>query len=430
MKRRLDVGTVIVLMLLVATVTWLVAQWQTTEAYNRQIERTMRESKEFEKVKRAKEYIESSFVGSWDEEKLLDGAVRGMMASLGDQWSGYLNAEDFQDHKASMDNRFVGIGVSVMYDHDTGGICIVEVYNNSPALDADLRALDIIVSVNGLPVSGMEYLVAVETVRGEANTPVMIGIYRPSDDRTFEIELIRREVNVESVRSRILEGDIGYIRIRNFERGTDIAFSEAVTNLRLAGVRGIIFDVRNNPGGLKQVMLPMLNLVLPEGLVMFQSREKGGQMQQEISEGEGIELPMMVIINDRSYSAAEFFAAALKEHGLAELAGEPTTGKGYAQVPIELPDGSGIILSTAEYFTPMGVSLADAEGLTPDYTVRLTEEEAAMFYVLEPGEDRQIVRAYDVLMRKAGAIEAASDTGDGGDAGGDAGGGEGDAGDN
>jgi len=409
-------------MLLVATVTWLVAQWQTTEAYNRQIERTMRLSKEFEKVKQAKEYIESVFIGSWDEEKLLDGAVRGMMESLGDRWSGYLSAEDFQNRKASSDNKFVGIGVSVSatHDHDTGGISIIEVYSDSPAFDAGLMAMDIIISVDGDPIAEMEYLLAVDAIRGEANTPVMIGIYRPSERREFTAEMIRREVIVESVRSRILEGNIGYVRIRNFERGTEIAFTEAVANLQLAGVKGIIFDVRNNRGGRKDTMLPMLELILPEGSVIFQSREKGSEMKQEIA-GEGsIDLPMMVIINENSYSAAEFFAAALREYGFAELVGEPTTGKGYAQIEIELSDGSGIILSASEYFTPRGINLADTNGLDPDYFIKFTDEEAARIFTLEPGEDRQIIKAYEELLKKTEAIEAAAATAEeAGDAGSD-----------
>jgi carboxyl-terminal processing protease len=159
MKRKFDLGTVIVLMLLVATVTWLVAQWQTTEAYNRQIERTMRLSKEFEKVKQAKEYIESVFIGSWDEEKLLDGAVRGMMESLDDKWSGYLSAEDFQSKKEVSSNRFVGIGVTVTYDHDTSNIIVVDVYSGSPAFDAGIMVQDIIaLTVCRLPTWNMCWL--------------------------------------------------------------------------------------------------------------------------------------------------------------------------------------------------------------------------------------------------------------------------------
>jgi carboxyl-terminal processing protease len=414
MKRKFDLGTVIVLMMLVATVTWLVAQWQTTERYNSQIERTMRQSKEFEKVKQAKDYIESVFIGSWDEEKLLDGAVRGMMESLDDKWSGYLSAEDFQNRKASSNNKSVGIGVSAFPDEETGGILVVDVHGDSPAFEAGIMAQDLIIGVDGESIIDMEYILAVDAIRGEANTPVMIEIYRPSVNREITFEMIRREYTVESVRSRILEGNVGYIRVRNFDKGTEIAFVEAIANLRLADVRGIIFDMRNNPGGSKEVMLMMLDQIIPEGRVMFQSRRKGTDMRQDIS-GEGsIDLPMMVIINGNSYSAAEFFAAALREYGFAELVGEPTTGKGLMQIEIELLDGSGIFLSAGEYFTPRGVSLADTEGLRPDYFIKFSDEEAARFFTFEPGEDRQIIRAYNELLRKIEIFEAREASGDAG----------------
>ena len=403
MKRKIDLGAVIVLMLLVATVTWLVALWQTTEAYNSQIEKILRVAEEFKKIEQIKEYIETAYVGSWDEEKLLDGAAGGMMDSLGDKWSGYLNYEDYQSYKDSRENRVVGIGVSATRDDETGGILITEVYGDSPAFDANLLPLDIIITVDGESLRNMAYEQAVERIRGDAGTVVNLEIYRPSTDETFKRDITRREVQIESVRSRILEGGIGYIRIRNFDKGTDAKFVEAVTNLMMADVRGFIFDVRNNPGGAKEVMLPMLDMLLPEG-VLFQYRDKGGEMIKDMSDANSVDLPMIVIINENSYSAAEFFAAALKEYDYAELVGRPTTGKGFGQSPIELSDGSGIILSTIEYFTPNGVSLADV-GIKPDYSVVLTDDEAARFHVMEPSEDRQIVKAYDVLNVKIEKLE-------------------------
>lgn len=406
MKRKLDLGAVIVLMLLVATVTWLVAQWQTTEVYNKQIEKTLRTAEEFKKVKQAKEYIESAFIGSWDEEKLLDGATRGMLESLGDQWSVYLNAEDFQELKASGENKYVGIGIEPTLDEETGGVRVTYVNNDTPAQEAGLMISDIIIGIDGEEVADMEYPMAIEKIRGEVNTIVKLEILRPSTNRTFTAELVRKELVAESIRARVLEGNIGYIRIRNFDTGTDVAFINAVTELQIAGVKGIIFDVRNNLGGRLDVMSPMLNTLLPE-CVLFQSRDKSGKADIRESDANSVELPMMVLINENSYSAAEYFAAVLKEYEYAELVGQPTTGKGYAQVQIELIDGSGLVLSTAEYFTPKGVSLAET-GLAPDYSVALTSEQTARFYSLEPNEDPQIIKAYEVLTAKVTAAEEAA----------------------
>lgn len=405
MKRKLDLGAVIVLMLLVATVTWLIAQWQTTEAYNKQIERTLRVEEEFKKVKQAKEYIESNFIGSWDEEKLLDGATRGMIESLDDQWSVYLDAENFQKLKDSGNNKYVGIGIDTTLDDETGGIRVTYVNKDSPAQEAGFMVSDIIIGIDGEKVADMEYPLAIEKVRGEANTVVKLEIYRPSTKNTFTAELVRKELAVEGIRSRVLEGNIGYIRIRNFDTGTDVAFNNAVAELQIAGVKGIIFDVRNNLGGMLEVMAPILDTLLPE-CVLFQSRDKSGKPDIRESDANSIELPMMVLINENSYSAAEYFAAVLKEYEYAELVGQPTTGKGYAQVRIDLIDGSGLILSTAEYFTPKGVSLAET-GLKPDYSVALTNEQTARFYSLEPNEDPQVIKAYEVLMAKITAAEEA-----------------------
>ncbi len=398
MKKKLDIGAVIALMLCVATVTALMTQWQITNHYNQQLEATNRVEREIAKFKEAKAYIEKAYVGSWDEEKLLDGATSGMVQSLGDRWSSYLNVEDFQTYLNSSDNQFVGIGVSATYHEESRGIQVTEVYPKSPAFEAGIQPMDIIVAVDGTKVADQDYYVARDNIGGAENTMVALEVYRPSTKVTLNLEIYRRKVQIESVRSQILDGNIGLVRIRNFDTGTDLAFVEAVKNLQAANVSGIIFDVRSNPGGALKVMLPMLDMLLPEG-TLITLREKSGNEEVFTSNAEQINLPMCVVVNENSYSAAEFFAAALREYQKAEIVGQPTSGKGYAQVPIKLSDGSGIILSTNEYFTPSGKSLADV-GLTPDYLVSLTEEQARQTHVLAPEEDAQLLKAIEVISRQ------------------------------
>ncbi|MCL2084042.1 MAG: S41 family peptidase [Oscillospiraceae bacterium] len=396
MRKKLDIGAVLALMICTAAITFVITHAVITERYNRDLEDSYRLTNELAKFIEAKNYIENSYVGSWDEEKLLDGATRGLVESLDDRWSSYLSVDDFQFYSGSDSNSYVGIGVMYAYHEETGGIQVTEVYPDLPASRAGMKPMDIIVGVDGAAVSSMDYLIAAELIRGVANTMVTLDVYRPSADETLQYEILRSSVRIDAVRATLLENDIGLIRIRNFDTGADIDFAECIENLTAAGVKGLVFDVRSNPGGKLNVMLPMLDILLPEGRLIT-LREKSGKEDAYESGPDEIRMPMAVVINEHSYSAAEFFAAALKEYDKAVLVGQSTTGKGYSQVNIPLSDGSGLILSTSEYFTPNGKSLADEGGLMPDYPVELTGDQAASVNTLQPLDDPQIARAVQVV---------------------------------
>ena len=394
MNRKLDIGAVLALMVCTAAITFVMTQWVVTNQYNEELVDSYRQLSELVKFIEAKNHIENLFVGSWDEEKLLDGATRGMVESLGDRWSMYLNAEDFQYLSSSDNSPYVGIGVMTVR-HEMG-IKIIEVYAGSPAEKAGIKPQDIIVGVDGGEVISMDYPVAVERVGGAANTKVTLDVFRPSTLETLQYELTRSSVHAQAVTAELLDGDIGVVRIKHFDTGADIDFAECIINLVEAGAKGIVFDVRGNPGGKLDVMLPMLDMLLPEGKLIT-LENKAGEPTVYTSDADEVRMPMAVVMNEYSCSAAEFFAAALKEYDKAVLVGRQTTGKGYSQVNIPLRDGSGLVLSTSEYFTPKGRSLAAEGGLTPDYPVDLTAEQSAAIHTVPHMEDPQIARAVQVV---------------------------------
>lgn len=399
MKKRFTLGTVLALMLLVAVATAVVAYTMAFNNFNDRLEEFSIQRQENSKFLKAQEIIEKNFVGGYDKDKMVDGAIGGMVGSLGDQYSRYLSADDYEVYKRENSNRYAGIGVAVVM-HEEGDILITEVYDNSPAQECGIRLLDRIVAVDGQRTADMGYQVAVAAVGGEPNTKVTLTVLHP-DGETEDITVARRLMEVRAVSSEILAGEnIGLVRIRNFDANVDRDFIEAVTRLIDAGVDGLIFDVRYNPGGQLDVMCPMLDMLLPEG-TLITLRDKSGLVTPRTSDENEVDLPMAVLVNEHSYSAAEFFAAALRDFDKAKLIGTATTGKGYAQQPIPLEDGSAVILSVAEYFTPKGESLSGV-GLEPDYTVGMTETETKNFYSLTHEQDKQLQKAIEILMGQIG----------------------------
>ncbi|MDR1157726.1 MAG: S41 family peptidase [Oscillospiraceae bacterium] len=397
MKKRFTLSTVLALMLLVAAAAALIGYNRASVQLKEQLEVFQAQKEELSKLIAAREIIQDQFVGQVDRVRLYDSAIDGMVRSLDDQYSHYLSAEEYARYQRAADNRYVGIGVTAA-QHPEGDILVLEVYEDSPAEESGIKAFDRIVEVEGAPVIEMGFEMAVGAIGGAENTQVRLTILRPDGTRT-EVSPTRRAVGLRAVSSEILAGqDIGLVRIRNFESGVDRDFREAVARLQGAGVRALIFDVRFNPGGQLDVMRPMLDLLLPEG-TLITLRAKDGTEHVFTSEPGEVDLPMAVLVNGYSYSAAEFFAAALREYDKAVVVGEPTTGKGYAQRTIPLEDQSAIILSIVEYFTPQGRSLSGV-GLTPDDVVALSEEENRNFYTLPLEQDRQLQRAIGVLTQQ------------------------------
>ena len=403
MKKR-QITTTAALMLLTAAVTYAGTLYSVEREYDEKLDNFNTQEQEYARITEVRKYIDNYYINDYDRNKLIDGALYGMVAFLGDKWSYYLDPEQFASFNNSLESRMVGIGINAAYDYDTGGILIFEVFEGSPAEKAGLRPLDIITHVDGVAVGETGFDAAVNKVRGEQGTAVRLTVRKADTGKTVDTSIIRQSIDIESVKARIIDNNIGYIKIRSFDSNVDKPFEEALKNLLKANVSGIVFDVRNNPGGTMQSLVNILDLLLPEGRIISE-KNKNGDMKEYTSDANEVKLPMAVLINEYSISAAEFFAASLQEYGKATIVGTPTTGKGSAQKPIALEGGGGLILSTSKYYTAKGVSLAETGGIKPDTEVPLTQDEIKRFYKLTETEDRQLQAAIGAIKNKIGSLK-------------------------
>ena len=346
-----------------------------------------------QKVAQAAGVIDTVFVGEHDETQMGDAAVSAMIASLGDRWSYYISAEDYAAYEAQMTNSYVGIGITIQTQMEEQGLLVVDVTPGGPAQTAGIQAGDILTAVEGQPVVELGREQTVAQVRGEPGTEVQLTLLRGTE--SYTCAPVREKVQEIVVESKQLAGDVGYIAIDNFDLNSAEQTIAAIDALVDAGVKSLLFDVRNNPGGMKDELVEILDYLLPDGQPVFTSKSYTGQTVTDYTEdGHAVDLPMAVLVNADSYSAAEFFAAALQELGAAQVVGEPTVGKGYFQITYPLSDGSAIAISSGEYFTPSGVSLANV-GITPDEVVVLSDEANSALYLgaLSEADDTQLQAA-------------------------------------
>ena len=351
-----------------------------------------------DKLAEAAEVIRNNFIGDYEESAMTDAAIDAMVASLDDRWSYYMTAEEMAAYLNSQNNQYGGIGI-VLREVD-GSAMVYKVYAHSAAGEAGVPVGSRFLTVGEEDVSGQGVDPVASRIRADiAQGLVRLTVLSPEGER-LSFELVPGEVYTEPVSSRVLPSGLGYVRVENFEGRSAGEAIAAVEELLNRQVPGIIFDMRQNPGGLLSELLQLLDYLLPEGK-LFISRHMDGSEEVDTSDAACVELPMAVLVDGDTYSAAEFFAAALREYGWARLVGTQTSGKGYAQITVPLSDGSAIHISHMAYFTPSGVSLAGV-GLTPDVVVELGEEERSELYysLLEDEEDTQLRAAEALLLEK------------------------------
>lgn len=308
------------------------------------------------------------YVDGYDTDKLGDYLAQAAVAATGDRWSYYVSAEDYDAFVESNENAYVGIGVTVESSDDlTDGVQITKVTPNSPAEEAGIEADDRIYAVEGETVESLGLDETKNRIRGEEGTEVTLTILR--GEKKFDVTVKRASVEVEVVKYSMLDGSIGYIKINNFEANSADRTIEAIDALREQGAKALVFDLRFNPGGRKDELVRVLDELLPEG-PLFRSVDYKGNESVDYSDADCVELPMAVLVNGDSYSAAEFFAAALQEYDWATVVGTKTCGKANYQQTFRLSDGSAVAVSTGHYQTPHGVTLANV-GVTPDEIVEV-----------------------------------------------------------
>ncbi|MDR1131304.1 MAG: PDZ domain-containing protein, partial [Oscillospiraceae bacterium] len=298
-------------------------------------------------------------------------------------------------------NSYTGIGVTIAQDDDSGLFRVIGVLEDSPARQAGVEIGDLLCAVDGRALDGLASA-EVKEIIAEKQGKVFDLTLRAQDGSERTVTVSTATLKTEPVKYELLDSGIGDVKIKNFETGAGEGIISAVDALAEQGARGILFDVRNNPGGLLNELIEALDHILPEGDI-FISADKSGNENVKSSDADCVELPMAVLMNENSYSAAEFFAAALSEYGWAELVGAHTTGKARSQINLVLIDGSAVHLSTNSYLTPNRIDLAEAGGLAPDVPAALGEEDAAKLAsgALAYEDDAQLQAALRGL--KAGA---------------------------
>ena len=352
------------------------------------------------KLDEIKAYIDHYYVGEYTDKELYDGAAAGMISGTGDRWSYYIPADQYAEYEEQMQNAYVGIGVTITTPESGEGLLVQKVEPSGGAAEAGIQVGDIIIQVEDQDAAALGADGAAILIKGAEGSQVSVVVLRGEEKLTFTVT--RKLIQVQVAAYQMLENNVGLITIANFD---DRCFEEtktAIETLRQQGAQALIFDVRFNPGGYRHELEHLLDYLLPEGAI-FHAVAYNGEEDKTMSDAACLEMPMAVLINEDSYSAAELFAAALQEYEWAKVVGTPTTGKGYFQSVFNLSDGSAMNLSIGKYYTPVkGISLAEVGGLQPDLIQEVDEETYYQIYSgqLDPKEDPQIQAAIQLLLQK------------------------------
>lgn len=326
----------------------------------------------------AKAYVEiekiinENYIGNVDDDTLFNAAASAMVRSIDDKWSYYMSPEEYAAYKLTSANEYAGIGISVK-QNDSGDFEIFAVDAGTPAETAGLTVGQLIVSVDGQTVENMTLSELQELIRSKLNKdfPMVVSDKKGNE---VNVNVACEIIYKDPVSSRMLDGNIGYIKIDNFEAGSSEGAVNAIEKLVAEGARAFIFDVRNNPGGLLSELVSLLDYLLPDG-DLFISVDKQGNETVKTSDKVCLSGKMAVLVNANTYSAAEFFAAALQEYDWATIVGEHTTGKARSQITLELSNGGAVHISTHKYLTPNRVDLSETGGIKPDVEAVNTNED-------------------------------------------------------
>lgn len=397
-KHSVRIGTALMLMLLAATVTFIITFVLSTEYYAQRLEGLEQMENRYAKLRSVSEIVEKYFIADYDETEAVESALAGYVDGLGDYWSTYYTAEETARIAEDNANSYVGIGVTYSTEEETR-FQIVSVVEGGPADQAGMQAGDTITFVEDVDVSTLEKASDIAgLVKGERGTVVNLSVDREGERINFSI--IRDQIKTYSVSGHMVGDDVGYIAISDFDSDVDEEFLSMLEELTGQGAKAFVFDVRNNPGGYLEVMRAMLDRLLPEGIVIT-TVDKQGRETPYTSDADCIEAPMAVLVNGSSISAAEFFAAALQEYEVATVVGSKTSGKGYSQQTFLLNDGSSVHISTTRYYTPKGRSLAET-GISPDLEVDMTDadRQQLLYGRLAEEDDGQLQAAVALVSRQ------------------------------
>ncbi len=392
MNKKISVGTSVALMTIAAAVAVAITMVFSASIFNSKLSSINERQAIYEKITEINKIVRENYNGEIDETELLDNISAGFAFGIGDAYAQYYTAQEYSELKDDINGKVVGIGVSCVKDTE-GYARIVSVFPDSPAEITGLMKGDQIVKVAGIDVL-TQYSDAINALKGDAGAAVVITYRRAGEDT--EVEVTRRKVTVPSVESEMLDGDIAYIKITEFSSSTVSQFESAVGAALDKKAKGIIFDIRNNGGGTVKSAAQMIDTIVPEGPVISSTDKNGESKVVYSSDSADVDLPMVVLVNKNTASAAELFAAALRDYEKAKLVGSITYGKGVMQDIYPLSDGSAIKITTAQFNPPTSENF-DGVGLKPDFVVDLTAEQEKLWYELDSTTDSQLIKALSVV---------------------------------
>ncbi|MGN0182531.1 MAG: S41 family peptidase [Candidatus Ornithomonoglobus sp.] len=351
-------------------------------------------------------YLKNNYLyDDYDEEQMADDAVAAYVEALDEPYTHYYSAEEFDSYLSGVEDSYVGIGVVISVEDESDRIIIISPTEDSPAYEAGLLPGDYIIAVNGTEYSGEQMDECVSAIKsGKEGTTVTVTVEHDGEKKDYDI--VRREISANSVKSEMLDNNVGYVRITGFntnESGSDkntfSEFKEHVDALREQGMEKMVIDLRDNPGGVLDVVCDIADYLLPEGIITYTETKKGKREEYK-SDSNELDIPMAVLINGNSASASEILTGALKDYGRAVVVGENSFGKGIVQSVYPFYDGSGMSMTIAKYYTPSGVCIHGI-GIEPDYEVKLPEEYKDYYASSVPHEDdTQLKKALEVLENK------------------------------
>lgn len=354
---------------------------------------TVFKSEENQKMELLNSLIDRYYIGDVDETDLSEGVYKGYIEGLGDPYSVYYDEEETKQMSESLSGEFGGVGALMSQDRETGVITVLQVYDGSPAQEAGMRDGDTLYKVEGEEVTGEDLSDVVSKVKGEKGTQVTLTVLRADTGEEEELTITRDTIEAQTVSCEMKEGNVGYIRITEFDTVTYEQYKEALEDLEDQGMERLIVDLRSNPGGNLDTVCDILDLMLPEGLIVY-TEDKNGEREEYTSDEENqFDKPLVVMMNGYSASASEIFAGAIQDYGLGQIVGTQSYGKGVVQSVFDLQDGTSVKLTIAEYFTPNGRSI-DGEGITPDVEVEYQYDEN------NPDADNQLEKAMEVVAQQ------------------------------
>lgn len=406
MKRQ-NVYKIIMLVILTATITFMLTTMvmynKFSNVYSNNYSSTNEEytSTEMSLVKTLESFktmLEQKYIGEIDEEKMIDGAIKGYVEGIGDPYTTYLTKDEMKEFTEETNSEYVGIGVYLTNNKADNTILVVGIMKAAPALDAGMQAGDVIEKVNDIAYTGDQLDDAIKILKGEEGTNVKVTVLR--DGKEIDLTITRKKITVEHVASQMLENNIAYIQVDSFDSGVAKAFEQQITELKNGGAKGIIIDLRSNGGGIVDEATGIADLFLKKNETILITKGKEDKEEVTISKNDPIiqDIPVVVLVNEGTASASEILAGALKDkYPSTTIVGKKTYGKGVIQTLYNLSDGSGLKVTTEEYYTPNHNKI-NKEGIKPDVEINLTKD-ADGYYETDIDKDAQILKAKEILSK-------------------------------